>query len=65
MPEKPKMEWKRCTADHGGTCQPCDQETNRLVAFRPLGDPRWGAMFICDTCFEGMMTVATRRPADA
>jgi len=61
----PKLEWKRASADHTGTCQPCDQETNRIVAFRPLGDPRYGAMFICDDCLEGLTSVASRRPADA
>lgn len=62
---KPKIEFKRATADHSGTCQPCQQVTDRLVAFRPEGAPRFDALFLCDDCFDGMLAVVSRRPADA
>ena len=61
----PKLEFKRASADHSGTCQPCQTETNRLVAFRVPGSPRYDAMFLCDDCLEGLTSVANRRPADA
>lgn len=62
---QPKLEFRRCSADHVGTCQPCQQDTNRLTAFRPMDAPRWDAMFLCDDCFEGMASIFSRRPADA
>jgi hypothetical protein len=68
-----KMEWKRASAGTAGTCQPCGEPTNRIVAFRqpgnsqfgPEDNPRFDAMFICDDCLEGLVSVASRRPADA
>lgn len=67
MPTTPPLEWKRATADHAGTCQPCNQPTNRIVAFREEGQPRWGATFICDSCLEGYAAMAaiSRKPAEA
>lgn len=62
--EKPKLEFVRATADHGGTCQPCQQETNRLTAFRVIGAPRWDAMFLCDDCQIGMAAARNKPPAE-
>jgi hypothetical protein len=60
-----KIEFRRVTADHTGTCQPCDQITNRLLAFRPPGAPRWDGLFLCDDCFEGIQQTPSRKPSDA
>jgi hypothetical protein len=62
---RPKLEFRRCTADHSGTCQPCQEETNRLTAFRRIDLPRWDALFMCDDCFEGSAAIANKRPSDA
>lgn len=61
---KPKLEFVRATADHLGTCQPCQEETVRLTAFRPEGAPRWDALFMCDDCFEAMAAIGSKRPAE-
>lgn len=60
-----ELEFVRATADHQGTCQPCQTSTNRVVAFRPKGDPRFDAMFICDSCLEALQNLQTRKPPDA
>jgi len=67
MDPKVELEWKRATADHSGTCQPCGGSTNRIVAFRPKGNTRYDAMFLCDDCLEmlGKLSQISRRPADS
>jgi hypothetical protein len=59
--EPPKLEFKRAFADHSGTCQPCQQETNRLITFGPPGATRVDAMFLCDNCLEGIKAAQVRK----
>jgi hypothetical protein len=60
-----KIEFRRVTADHEGTCQPCNQPTNRLVAFRVPGSPRWDGLFLCDDCLDGLQAMPVMRRIDA
>lgn len=61
----PAIEFRRVTADHQGTCQPCDKPTNRLIAFRQVGSPRWDGLFMCDECLDALQNMPTRKPANA
>ena len=61
MAEGPKLEFKRAFADHTGTCQPCQQETNRLITFAPPGALRCDAMFLCDECLDGIKSAPVRK----
>ncbi len=58
---RPKLEFKRAMADHLGTCQPCQQETDRIVTFGPPGATRVDAMFLCDECLEGIKSAPVRK----